>query len=131
MAQLDDVGDLARICRTSKLLYYMTLPRLWEHVTLRSYNEIRYKGGWPEGVGGGSPFATALESLVSRNMGTYVKSLRLVGNWKESGEDDFSKGRVPDSTMMLNIVVRAALDQCPNLQSFRYVKVEISEKARS
>lgn len=105
--------------RTSKLLYYMTLPRLWEHVTLRSYSEIRYKDGLPAGFGNGSPFAKGLEALVSSNVATYVKTLRLVGEWREVDVEEFSKGRVPDNTMLLNVAIRAALEKCEKLESFR------------
>lgn len=97
----------------------MTLPRLWENVTLRSHSELRYKNGLPEGYGGGSPFAMALDAMVSRNVAGYVKSLKLVGQWREMDVDEFSKGRVPDNTMMLNISIRAALDKMDKLQSFR------------
>jgi hypothetical protein len=98
----------------------MVLPKLWENVTLRSYSEIRYKDGQPEGYGSGSPFSMGLEALVSRNVAPYVKTLRLVGEWREVDVDEFSKGRVPDNTMLLNIAVRAALDKCVKLESFRY-----------
>jgi len=63
----------------------------------------------------------ALEALVSRNVATYVKSFRLVGDWRETDTDEFSRGRVPDNTMMLNIAIRAALDKMDKLQSFGYV----------
>lgn len=119
--QLDDIGDIARVTRASKLLYYLTLPKLYECVTLTSYPEIRYKDGRAEGFGSGSPFSMALDGLVSRNTGGYVKEFRLEGAWKEVGLEDFEKGRVPDNTMMLNIVVKAALDTMEKLESFWYV----------
>ncbi|KAE9965057.1 hypothetical protein BLS_007899 [Venturia inaequalis] len=115
---LDDVGDIARVTRASKLLYYLTLPKLYERVTLHSYPEIRYKDGRAEGFGSGSPFSMALDGLVSRNIGSYVRDLRLEGSWKEVGLEDFEKGRVPDNSMMLNIVVKAALDKMEKLESF-------------
>lgn len=61
----------------------------------------------------------ALDAMVSRNVGAYVKSLKLIGEWREMDVDEFSKGRVPDNTMMLNISIRAALDKIDKLQSFR------------
>jgi hypothetical protein len=61
----------------------------------------------------------ALEGLVSRNVSGFVKKLRLVGIWKEVDVDDFAKGRVPDNTMLLNIVVKAALEKMNALTSFR------------
>lgn len=63
----------------------------------------------------------ALHSLVSRNVASYVKTFRLVGEWREMDVEEFSKGRVPDNTMMLNIAIKAALDKMDKLQSFRYI----------
>ncbi|KAF2397915.1 hypothetical protein EJ06DRAFT_532902 [Trichodelitschia bisporula] len=120
LGYLDDLGDLARVTRASKLLYYMTLPRLYERVTLRSYTEMRYRDGRPEGFGGGSPFAAALDGLASRGYAGYVKRLRLCGEWKEVDVEDFRRGRVPDNTMMLNIVVKAAVEKMVNLRAFSW-----------
>ncbi|KAF3010063.1 hypothetical protein E8E13_011565 [Curvularia kusanoi] len=122
---LDDVGDLARITRTSRLFYYMTLPRLYEHVTLRSHAEIRYIDGRPEGFGGGSPFSSGLNTLVSRNFTDYVQLFRVVGEWREHDVDDYKQGRVPDNSMVLQIALRAALDKMKNLRSFAW---ELSTK---
>ena len=63
----------------------------------------------------------ALEALVSRQVAQYAKTLRLVGEWREQDVEQLSQGRVPDNTMMLNIVVRASLDKCVNLSNFRSV----------
>jgi hypothetical protein len=63
----------------------------------------------------------ALDGLVSRNIGGYVRSLSLLGLWKECDLGDFEKGRVPDNTMMLNIVVKAALEKMEKLESFWYL----------
>ncbi|KIW03646.1 uncharacterized protein PV09_05394 [Verruconis gallopava] len=117
---LDNVGDIARVTRASRLLYYLNLPRLYEHVTLRSYPNIRYFDGQPEGLGAGSPFAMGLDGLVSRPVAGYVRTLTLVGHFKEHREDEFEKGRIPDNTMMLNIVIRAAIDKMDKLESFRW-----------
>ncbi|KAF2278582.1 uncharacterized protein EI97DRAFT_393107, partial [Westerdykella ornata] len=125
LSYLDNVGDLARVTRTSRLLYYMTLPLLYENVTLRSYSDIRYIDGRPEGYGGGSPFAVGLNTLVSRPFTDYVKSFRVVGEWREHDVDDYTKGRVPDNSMMLQIAMRAALDRMKNLESFAW---ELSTK---
>lgn len=116
--QLDDVADLARITRTSRLFYYMTLPRLYEDVILRSHSEIRYIDGRPEGYGGGSPFAMGLNTLVSRNFTDYTRTLRLVGEWREHDVDEYKQGRVPDNSMMLQIAVRAVLDKAKSLEAF-------------
>jgi len=102
-------------------MYYMMLPRLYERVTLRSYSEIRYIDGRPEGYGNGSPFAMGLNTLVSRNFGDYVQSFRLQGDWREHDVDDYKQGRVPDNSMVLQIVLRAALDKMKNLREFAYV----------
>lgn len=96
----------------------MTLPRLYEHVTLRSYSEIRYVDGRPEGYGNGSPFAMGLNTLVSRNYTDYVQMFRVVGEWREHDVDDYSKGRVPDNSMILQVAMRAALDKMKNIKSF-------------
>lgn len=96
----------------------MTLPRLYEHVTLRSYSEIRYVDGRPEGYGNGSPFAMGLNTLVSRNYTDYVTMFRVIGEWREHDVDDYSKGRVPDNSMILQVAMRAALDKMKNIRSF-------------
>ena len=96
----------------------MTLPRLYEHVTLRSHAEIRYVDGRPEGFGGGSPFASGLNTLVSRSFGDYVQLLRVVGEWREHDVYDYKQGRVPDNSMVLQIALRAALEKMKNLTAF-------------
>jgi hypothetical protein len=96
----------------------MTLPRLYEEVTLRSYSEIRYVEGRPEGYGGGSPFAMGLNTLVSRNFTDYVQAFRVVGEWREHDVDDYKQGRVPDNSVLLQIAMRAALDKMKNLRAF-------------
>lgn len=101
----------------------MTLPRLYEEVTLRSYADIRYVNGRPEGYGSGSPFAMGLNTLVSRTFTDYVKTFRVIGEWREHDVEDYSKGRVPDNTMMLQISMRAALDKMKNLSAFAYVSL--------
>ena len=90
----------------------MTLPRLYEHVTLRSHAEIRYVDGRQ------SPFSSGLNTLVSRNFGDYVQLLRVVGEWREHDVDDYKQGRVPDNSMVLQIALRAALDKMKNLTAF-------------
>lgn len=99
---------------------YLHLPRLYEHVSLHSFPEIRYFDGRPEGLGAGSPFSMALDGIVSRNVGGYVRDFRLLGDFQEKEKDQYEKGRIPDNTMMLNIVVRAAIEKMDKLQTFRY-----------
>jgi len=115
---LDDPGDIARVTRTSRLLYYMTLPQLYQRVALRSYAETRYVNGRPEGFGSGSPFMMALNGLVTGSHAALVQQLQLRGTWKEVGVEDFAKGRVPDNSMMLNILLRACVDRMVKLQAF-------------
>jgi hypothetical protein len=122
LSYLDNAADLARITRTSRLFYYMTLPRLYERVTLHCYTEMRYNDdGKPEGYGSGSPFAMGLNTLVARNFTDYVHAFRLVGDWREHDVDDYTKGRVPDNSMVLQIAMRAALDKMTRLEAFAYV----------
>ena len=98
----------------------MCLPRLYEQVTLRSYSEMRYFEGRPEGYGSGSPFAMGLNTLVTRTFTDYIHSFKVIGEWKEHDMDDYTKGRVPDNTMMLQVAMRAALDKMKNLKAFAW-----------
>ncbi|KAK5687313.1 hypothetical protein LTS10_001451 [Elasticomyces elasticus] len=118
---LDEPADLARLCRTCRLLYYMTLPQLYQKVALHSYSEIRYVNGRPEGFGGGSPFISALNGLMTQGQASsLVEEFRVWGAWREVGQEDFAKGRVPDNSMMLNILLRAATDKMVKLKSFSW-----------
>lgn len=117
---IEDVGDLARFTRTCRLLYYMTLPNLYQKVALHSYPEMRYTNGRPEGYGSGSPFMMALNGLVTKNHGALVEDFRVWGVWREVGQEDFAKGRVPDNTMMLGILLRTATDKMVKLRSFSW-----------
>ncbi|ORX99422.1 hypothetical protein BCR34DRAFT_127018 [Clohesyomyces aquaticus] len=125
LSHLDSAADLARVTRTSRLFYYMTLPRLYEKVTLRSYSDIQYVNGRPAGYGSGSPFAMGINTLVSKPYADYVETFRVMGDWREHDLDDYSKGRVPDNSMMLQIAMRAALDRMKNLKAFAW---ELSTK---
>lgn len=100
-------------------MHYMTLPQLYHRVTLRSYTEQRYIDGKPEGYGGGSPFTTALSGLTTNNSATLVQEFCIKGSWLEPRMEDYTKGKVPDSTMLLNIALRAAVDKMINMKSFR------------
>ena len=116
------MADLARVCQTSRVLHYMTLPQLYRKITLTSYDGVRYKDsdGLPEGVGNASPFSMGLNALVTRNVAALVHVLVLRGNWREHDLKEYSRcGRVPDDAMMLNIAVRAAVDRCANLETFK------------
>ena len=109
------------MCRTCRVLHYMTLPKLHEHVSLRSYPGVRYVDGSPEGAGAASPFSMALNGLVTRNVAPLVRHFRLHGGWREHELQEHARmGRVPDASMMLNIVVRAAIDRMTKLESFTW-----------
>ncbi len=118
--QLDDLGDIARVTRACRLLYYMALPTLYSRMSLHSYSQIRYVNGRPEGFGSGSPFMMALNGLVTKSHSSLVQDFRIWGAWNEVGAEDFAKGRVPDNVMMLNIVLRAAMDKMIKLRSFSW-----------
>lgn len=122
ISYLDDVGDLARLAGSSRLLHYMSAPRLYEKVTLRSYTDVRYVNGRPQGFGGGSPFMSGLNGLVTRSQAALVEELCVKGKWREYGQDDFAKGRVPDNSMMLGMLLRAAVDKMDKLRSFVWVR---------
>ncbi|KAL2815187.1 hypothetical protein BJX63DRAFT_420532 [Aspergillus granulosus] len=126
VACLDDPGDLARLCRTCRVLNYMALPQLYRNLTLTSYNKIRYRGDQPEGMGSASPFTMGLNAVITRPYAGLVRSLALRGDWREQELEEHARvGRVPDSSMMLNITVRAAVDRMKDLESFRW---ELSTK---
>lgn len=64
----------------------------------------------------------ALHGLVTRNMGTHVKHLRLHGEWRQPDLEEHGRlGLVPDSDIMLSCLVRVALEKMPSIQSFRYI----------
>lgn len=62
-----------------------------------------------------------LNGLISRNLGGLVRSFRIMGEWKEYDLEEFTRvGRIPDNSMMLNMVVRMAVEKMEKLESFRY-----------
>ncbi|KAK0934918.1 hypothetical protein LTR29_013487 [Friedmanniomyces endolithicus] len=118
---IDDSASLASLCRTCRLLYYMTLPQLYQRVALRSYADIRYVNGRPEGYGGGSPFVMALNGLMTQShTASLVEDFRVWGAWREEGHESFAKGRVPDNSMMLAILMRSATDKMAKLRTFSW-----------
>ena len=71
-----------------------------------------------------SPFSMGLNGLVSRNVAGYVRNFEVCGEWKEHGIQEHAKvGRVPDESMMLNTLVRVAVERMAVLDSFRYADV--------
>ncbi|KAI9894343.1 MAG: hypothetical protein M1814_003099 [Vezdaea aestivalis] len=116
---LDDPADLARCCRTSRVLRYITIPQLYHTVSLRSYAEIRYIDGFPEALGGASPFVMGLNGLVTSNVASLVRCLSLEGEMKENDvQEHIRAGRIPDKVMLLNMAIRSAIDKTVKLQSF-------------
>ena len=68
-----------------------------------------------------SPFSMGLNGLVSRNVAGYVKSFEVCGEWKEHALEEHARvGRVPDETLMLNTLVRVAVEKMAGLDNFRY-----------
>ncbi|KAJ5587493.1 uncharacterized protein N7459_003258 [Penicillium hispanicum] len=121
VSNVEDTGDLARLCRTCRVLNYMALPQLYRSLTLTSYGKIRYRDERPEGVGSASPFTMGLNAVITRPYATIVQSITLRGERREDDLEEHAQvGRVPDSSMLLNIAVRAAVDRMTNLESFSW-----------
>ncbi|KAF6222336.1 hypothetical protein HO133_001422 [Letharia lupina] len=123
ISYLDRPADLGRTCRTCRVFHYIGLPQLYSNVSLRSYDYIRYsrRDGRPDGCGMASPFSMGLNGLVARNVAGYVKHFEVCGEWKEHELEEHAKvGRVPDETMMLNSLVRAAVEKMAVLDSFSW-----------
>lgn len=99
----------------------MALPQLYRSLTLTSYDKIRYRDEQPEGSGSASPFTMGLNAVITRPYASLVRSVTLRGDWKDSELEEHAQvGRVPDSSMLLNIAVRAAVDRMTNLESFTW-----------
>jgi len=99
----------------------MALPQLYRSLTLTSYDKIRYRGEQPEGIGSASPFTMGLNAIITRSYAGLVRSMTLRGEWKEHELEEHARvGRVPDSSMLLNIAARAAIDRMTNLESFHW-----------
>ncbi|OJJ51061.1 hypothetical protein ASPZODRAFT_127067 [Penicilliopsis zonata CBS 506.65] len=121
VSHVDKASDLSSLCQTCRVLNYMALPQLYKSLTLTSYDKIRYRGDEPEGWGSASPFSMGLNALITRPYASLVRSLTLRGEWREHEIEEHGRvGRVPDSSMMLNIAVRAAIDRMPALESFSW-----------
>ena len=128
LLQLDSPGDLSRMCRTCRVFHYMTLPQLYTTVSLRSYDYIRYCGreGRAQGCGMASPFSMGLNGLVSRNVAGYVRNFKVTGDWKEHDVEEYWKaGRVADDNMMLNTLIRVAVEKMAAIDSFRCVSMRL------
>ena len=74
-----------------------------------------------------SPFAMGLNGLVSRNVAGYVRDFEVTGDWKEHDVEEYWKaGRVADDNMMLNTLVRVAVERMAVIDSFRCVCIHLS-----
>lgn len=72
-------------------------------------------------MGSASPFSMGLNAVITRPYAKLVRSLTIRGEWREHELEEHARvGRVPDSSMMLNIAVRAAIDRMPDLESFSW-----------
>lgn len=98
----------------------MTLPELYKNITLTSYDAVRQTGNVSEVMENASSFCMGLNTLVTRSVSQLVRSLALQERWKEYfSHESINVRRVPDYDMMLNIAVRAAIDRCTNMETFR------------
>lgn len=67
-----------------------------------------------------SPFSMGLSGLVLRNVSGYVQDLEVCGEWKEHELQEHARvGRVPDESMMMNTLVRVAVEKMTVLDRFR------------
>jgi hypothetical protein len=117
---LDDMSDLSRVARTSRLLHYITLPLLYRRVCLRSRGSLQTAEGRRSGYGGPSPLNMALQVLVTGHHASLVKHFELTGTFDEPRQDDFLRGRVPEKTMFLSILVGVAVEKMTTLESFAW-----------
>jgi hypothetical protein len=101
----------------------MTLPQLYESVDLRTTAQPSLDPSQQATRHGiGSPFMMALNGLISNPHAGLVKNFRLRGRWHEDIEvaEPNPDGRVPDSTMMLNIITRSIAARMTKLQSIAW-----------
>ena len=101
----------------------MTVPQLYRKITLTSYDEtLRYRDGTlDDGHWHASPFAMGLSALATRKASTLVEDLTLDGDWHEHIPEQYRNRRLPDGLIMLNIAIRAVIERCSKLLSFKYV----------
>ena len=67
-----------------------------------------------------SPFSTGLDGLVTRDIVGYVKRFEVCGEWKDYGSEEEARiARIPDGSMMLNTLVRIAVERMVSLEDFR------------
>ena len=76
-----------------------------------------------------SPFSMGLNGLVTRNIACYVKKFQVYGEWKEHELHECSKaGRVTDGSMMLNSLIRVAVEKMAVLEDFRHAVSKFDRK---
>lgn len=102
----------------------MASPALHRNVTLTSYSEASPNDSRPEdGLWRASPFCMGLNAWVTRETARLVHSLHFQGHWQQRDQADSARqGRLADRFVLLNIAIRAAVDRCVNLQSYKSVK---------
>ena len=59
----------------------------------------------------------ALSGLSTGNSAGFVKDFRVSGAWRETNNDEYAQGRIPDNSMLLSIVLRNAVDRMTNLRT--------------
>lgn len=120
--KFDNVSDLARLCRTSHLLYYMAIPQLYRRIVLTSYDQIQQlRNDVDDGLWRANPLVMGLTALATRKTAALVEELAIEGIFREYDSDLYRNRRLSDTSVLLNISIRAAIDRCSNLRSFRCV----------
>lgn len=99
----------------------MARPALYRNIVLTSYGEPPPDHAEPEDrLWRVSPFCMGLNTLVTTETARLVNSLHFQGHWQQDTQGGKSgHGRLPDSAVLLNITIRAAVDRCVNLRSFK------------
>lgn len=99
----------------------MARPALYRNITLTSYSEAPTGDPEPDNdLRRASSFCMGLNALVTTETAKLVKSIHFQGHWRQYDQENNARnGRLTDSAVLLNIAIRAAIDRCINLQSFR------------
>ncbi|OCK74120.1 hypothetical protein K432DRAFT_471012 [Lepidopterella palustris CBS 459.81] len=120
VSHLDNVADLARVCRSCRLLNYMALPLLYHNLCLTTYDKVNHRDDQENQSGDGN-FSAGINAIVTKGFGPMVHSLALQGEWNEDWlKEHVGLGMAPNMLVILNIAVRAAIDKMPCLESFSW-----------
>lgn len=104
----------------------MTLPQLYRKIVLTSYDEtVQYRDNFDDSLWHASPFSMGLMALATRKAAALVEELTVEGDFREHELDLYKNRRLPDSSVLLNISIRGAIDRCVKLESFRWVLVSV------